>query len=658
MALTDSVPSAAFDVLQRNAQDVDKFANSSSTLVNRVGNNIKSIPLLESEAQTVIDSLGFVTLDPLTFETGATITSKKQLLEWAVADGGNGFHYYWSGALPKTVTASSTPASSGGTGAGAWLIQDDLEQRISSASSDVLVGAVEAKYNSVESMSTLLTLGEPNNDRVECRLVAFHGDWAATLEKPTGGGTLVWDASKPKSEHNGFTVIDPDNTADLLTWDATEQEIWFTPAASGTGCWVRADTELTVEMAGAKHYPVSSSRAMQAALDSFTPGVQAGGKVSLTPEKKYYTDDTIVILSNIVFDHKDAAVFVDCPLGFQLGNNASLCYNPQLLNVNLYAVPKICTLIKKYGVRGGKITGNTEGFFQPFDDPDRYIESLHVDAGDQSNFFTHISLNGNHVNVGVRTATSGSTFSTSDYFENCNFLCDNVYGAVTSIGFNVGSDNGLPEGQGMQIVGGNLEQCIQGIRISENAGPVNIMAPRFETGSNDIDIYFRERSNSYNVVVGVSLAANIMWDQPEFANTIIINEDGSMGVPDGKGQMFNSNIRMKPTSGQFSILSEGDATSTDRFIFQAGAGSASFGAGVIAHAAAHATYPGQLQLASVSGRDLVVTDGLFGGAIATIGDQKLQMDLPTYADDASAGAGGLAANRFYKTATGEIRIKL
>lgn len=32
--------------------------------------------------------------------------------------------------------------------------------------------------------------------------------------------------------------------------------------------------------------------------------------------------------------------------------------------------------------------------------------------------------------------------------------------------------------------------------------------------------------------------------------------------------------------------------------------------------------------------------------------------LPTYADDAAAGAGGLAAGRLYKTATGEIRIKL
>jgi len=32
--------------------------------------------------------------------------------------------------------------------------------------------------------------------------------------------------------------------------------------------------------------------------------------------------------------------------------------------------------------------------------------------------------------------------------------------------------------------------------------------------------------------------------------------------------------------------------------------------------------------------------------------------LPTYADDSSAGTGGLVAGDLYKTATGELRIKL
>ena len=175
MALTDPVPSAAFDVLQRNAQDVDKFVNTSSTFLNRVGDTIKSVQLLESEAQTVIDSLGFVTLDPLTFETGATITSKKQLLEWAVADGGNGFHYYWAGALPKTVAAASTPASSGGTGAGAWLIQDDLEQRLNDGSASI--GGELASTVAYIAKRTVLPSGGDDTTAITDKLSTYDEIW-------------------------------------------------------------------------------------------------------------------------------------------------------------------------------------------------------------------------------------------------------------------------------------------------------------------------------------------------------------------------------------------------------------------------------------------------------------------------------------------------
>ena len=34
------------------------------------------------------------------------------------------------------------------------------------------------------------------------------------------------------------------------------------------------------------------------------------------------------------------------------------------------------------------------------------------------------------------------------------------------------------------------------------------------------------------------------------------------------------------------------------------------------------------------------------------------VNLPTYADDAAAGVGGLSQNTVYKTPTGELRIKL
>jgi hypothetical protein len=46
------------------------------------------------------------------------------------------------------------------------------------------------------------------------------------------------------------------------------------------------------------------------------------------------------------------------------------------------------------------------------------------------------------------------------------------------------------------------------------------------------------------------------------------------------------------------------------------------------------------------------------GATLNGGGNTILTNLPTYADDAAAGIGGLATDSLYKTATGELRIKL
>ena len=50
-----------------------------------------------------------------TFDVGYTLTNNRQTLAY-----GN-IEYSWSGAFPKVVPAGSTPASTGGVGAGAWV---------------------------------------------------------------------------------------------------------------------------------------------------------------------------------------------------------------------------------------------------------------------------------------------------------------------------------------------------------------------------------------------------------------------------------------------------------------------------------------------------------------------------------------------------------
>lgn len=70
----------------------------------------------------VLRSLG---LTPASFDftTGGTLTTddRNKAVLWPSTDGGDGDWYYWSGSLPKTIPAASTPSSSGGVGVGAWL---------------------------------------------------------------------------------------------------------------------------------------------------------------------------------------------------------------------------------------------------------------------------------------------------------------------------------------------------------------------------------------------------------------------------------------------------------------------------------------------------------------------------------------------------------
>jgi len=69
----------------------------------------------------------------------------------------------------------------------------------------------------------------------------------------SGGGDFFYDPLQDRANHNGVTIVDPTNTADLVTWDAAAQITWFT-AGTGLGCWIRLleDEWITPEMAGAK----------------------------------------------------------------------------------------------------------------------------------------------------------------------------------------------------------------------------------------------------------------------------------------------------------------------------------------------------------------------------------------------------------------------
>ena len=85
--------------------------------------------ILDDMDDTFLERILKMAFTPVgTFTSGATLTDARQTLLWEVSEGGDGHEYGWTGSfLPsgKVVTAGSTPASSGGIGAGAWVDRTD-----------------------------------------------------------------------------------------------------------------------------------------------------------------------------------------------------------------------------------------------------------------------------------------------------------------------------------------------------------------------------------------------------------------------------------------------------------------------------------------------------------------------------------------------------
>ena len=95
----------------------------------------------------ILRDLGF---EPATFDftTGGTLSTadRNKAVLWSLSSGGDGYWYYWAGALPKVIPAASTPASTGGVIAGAWRPVGDITLRgdLAAGNGASLVGFTQA----------------------------------------------------------------------------------------------------------------------------------------------------------------------------------------------------------------------------------------------------------------------------------------------------------------------------------------------------------------------------------------------------------------------------------------------------------------------------------------------------------------------------------
>lgn len=198
------VPSESPRDLKFNAGKIDEFVTSSGwTYTDRFGNKHYTIEGINYLAQQVMNSFGYVTLTGVSFTTGATITKPDEVL----FNEANNEYYKWTGSFssgPKVVPANSTPESTGGIGAGAWLSVGDstLRTDLATGGKAALVGygdttvegALDSLFNSVLYYSQFGTLQALQAHIVSNNLkrVDIVFDEVVTFGPGSGGlGTIV-----------------------------------------------------------------------------------------------------------------------------------------------------------------------------------------------------------------------------------------------------------------------------------------------------------------------------------------------------------------------------------------------------------------------------------------------------------------------------------
>lgn len=176
------VPSESPRDLKFNAGKIDEFATSMGwTYTDRFGAEHYTVEGLRWLAQQAIAQFGYITMD--SFEDGNTLTLPNQVLRLEE----NGEYYRWDGAFPKVVPPGSTPDTTGGIGAGAWLSVGDATLR--------------SQLNNVFTDVASLRSSKNINVNIPVLLSGYY------LGVEGGGGEFYVDESDSVTSDNGGTVF-------------------------------------------------------------------------------------------------------------------------------------------------------------------------------------------------------------------------------------------------------------------------------------------------------------------------------------------------------------------------------------------------------------------------------------------------------------------
>lgn len=125
--------------------------------------------------------------------------------------------------------------------------------------------------------------GQINKEMIS--VTAYHDGWAATGDGPLGGGDYIWDALRPKTAHNGGTVISP-----TVPWSGSQATLSAFLAGAGEtfpaglGCWVLSrNVQINPFVFGAKGDDVADDTASVQKMLNTLPLSRRKGVIPRTP---------------------------------------------------------------------------------------------------------------------------------------------------------------------------------------------------------------------------------------------------------------------------------------------------------------------------------------------------------------------------------------
>lgn len=200
------VPSTALEDMADNAQTFDALVTKTEgTTTDRKGVNRRVF-------QQIIMDMGFQPLAG-SFQTGATITARNQTLYDEVSHA----FYAWGGTIPVggyVITAGSTPTTSGGVGAGAWVDRTDVTLRRD-------INIVQKRFACVADAvaDTSLTIGKI------IETIGYHNGWVGTSDEPKGGNRYEVVAGGTGTEDGG-SYINLNNGLQIKTYFSGDIDVY------------------------------------------------------------------------------------------------------------------------------------------------------------------------------------------------------------------------------------------------------------------------------------------------------------------------------------------------------------------------------------------------------------------------------------------------